>query len=857
MRGLSGDASKDHEPSPLPADLALPEDDAFTLAGPLKRWKETLPTLLEGDPQSTLKGAVAHGASDAALPLRGWTGPTAEFALGRELGRGGMGAVYEAEELALRRIVAIKLLLDTDDPVARSRFVAESRVHGSLEHPNIVPVYGLGRDSEGHVGLHMKRVRGQTLSCLLADQPAESPELLRRYVEILRAVCDAVAFAHSRGVIHRDLKCSNVMVGAFGEVQLMDWGLALTAEERASGSASASGGTPAFLAPEQAEAVLTELGPWTDVYLLGGMLYQILTGTAPHRGRTPVECLCQALCGAVEAPSQRAREREIPNDLEQLCLVALARDRERRTPSAEAFRAGLERHLEHREALRLLDTARRHLAEDPTNEELHRAALLLEQACELWPESEESRALLARTRLALADRALDGERSAAALALLDRAEEAGAHEETVNRYRQAARRQGTQRRTRIASALAIATLGVLLALGLDLLGTSATESARLQALTDLRPARHALLAVLGTRDLEALSAAVDSLAALDRRAGTGADRSLLARAATWHALRIGDERAAVAFAIPPSSRTELGQLLDLARLSTDPFAQVSRWRSATALEAWRKDAGEVLLLLASARGVGVAPGVRVRLEALGALGVVADLASGAPGALFPELPRFTRVRAPEIALKALGPHTDFLVAKAADGSRLWRFPEASFGPPYSDDAQRHPRWPLLIRDGETGDALVALLWQGDVVFLDARRGAVRHRVRTHAEVVALLPGGQQSRKRACSWRTACSPRLLPGGGDTVEMIQLSLTPPCRDRALRCTPRGLIDPLYVEESGHRPDSCCGPGRHRSRALRAFCAVHLWTVCQGWRAAPLLEDSKRPISSGLRALATKSR
>ncbi|HEY4231196.1 MAG TPA: serine/threonine-protein kinase [Thermoanaerobaculia bacterium] len=200
-----------------------------------------------------------------------------------ELGRGGMGTVYLAEDTALDRRVALKVVATAASaPEAAERMLREARILAGLEHPGIVPVHDAGALPDGRVFYAMKRVDGQRLDALAGTLPL--PERLR----IFRRICEAVAFAHARGVIHRDLKPENVMVGSFGEVLVMDWGVAKVLSEPASGLPVAGGraargtadgtiiGTPDYMAPEQAEGAVERTGPRADVYALGGILAFLL-----------------------------------------------------------------------------------------------------------------------------------------------------------------------------------------------------------------------------------------------------------------------------------------------------------------------------------------------------------------------------------------------------------------------------------------------------------------------------------------------------------------------------------------------------------------------------------------------------
>ncbi len=246
-------------------------------------------------------GATSHpefdGVPQAPTPL-----PNSElnrFRLLRVTGRGGMGEVWEAVQLRLRRVVALKRMarvrLGSTGGGSTTRidvFQNEAITAGLLDHPNIVPVYELAYEDNGLPALAMKYVRGRPWIDVIRDDfdAMDVEGFLGRHLAIFAQVCQAVVFAHSRGVIHRDLKPSQVMIGDFGEVLLMDWGLAVIVERTSDipdvevddqerpvnlpsiESAENPGGTPAYMAPEQTENHPRRLGYHTDVYLLGGVL---------------------------------------------------------------------------------------------------------------------------------------------------------------------------------------------------------------------------------------------------------------------------------------------------------------------------------------------------------------------------------------------------------------------------------------------------------------------------------------------------------------------------------------------------------------------------------------------------------
>jgi serine/threonine-protein kinase len=274
-----------------------------------------------------------------------------------ELGRGGMGAVRGAFDRDLERTVAIKALLPGlggDDAVVAT-FLHEARITALIEHPNVAPVHRLERGDDGTLLLVMKLIDGQTLHEHLAELtvPPWTPEVLDSVLSVFVTVCDAVAFAHSRGVVHLDLKSANVMLGPYGQVYVLDWGSARYRPQddgpalTAAPEMRVSAGTPSYMSPEQVLFSDADISERTDVYLLGGILYEILTGAPPHTGRTMAEVVASAIRGLVPPPSVRAPERQPPAALAEIAMRALEADPANRYPSVlelqgavKAFRRG-------------------------------------------------------------------------------------------------------------------------------------------------------------------------------------------------------------------------------------------------------------------------------------------------------------------------------------------------------------------------------------------------------------------------------------------------------------------------------------------------------------------------------------
>jgi len=286
--------------------------------------------------------------------------------------RGGLGEVYLAEDNELPRQVALKRIRPQYAGIesCRRRFLREAEITALLEHPGIVPVHGLVHDSHGQPHYVMRFVSGESLQAAIdryhatgqspngSERLLEFRQLLRRFVD----VCNTVAYAHSKGVLHRDLKPDNVMLGAFGETLVVDWGLAkLIGEAEAAGAATAPAGqpgpqataettqtghivgTPAYMAPEQAAGRLDLLGPASDIYSLGATLYVLLAGEPPFQERVVERLLTQVQRG--EFPPPRQWKPAIPQALEAICLRAMALQPEKRYATALDLAADLEHWL--------------------------------------------------------------------------------------------------------------------------------------------------------------------------------------------------------------------------------------------------------------------------------------------------------------------------------------------------------------------------------------------------------------------------------------------------------------------------------------------------------------------------------
>jgi len=293
------------------------------------------------------------------------------------LGEGGMGVVELARQPTLGRNVALKRLKPS---LAHERqalaLLDEARIHGSLEHPNIVPVHAIGLDPTAGPVVILKRVQGDAWSDALVEDRAAlpgDPTVLEKHLRMLMQVCNALHYAHARGVFHRDVKPSNVMLGEYGEVYLLDWGLAL--DEASSAREASVAGTPPYMAPEMVGGEPSDVDARTDVYLLGATLHEVLTGTTRNRGETLMSCLTKA---AISEPVSYPKE--VPLLLGEICNRACARDKADRFPTALALRNALADFLDLREAQMLVDAAEQLLSADVEETDEHAGTRRLDEA---------------------------------------------------------------------------------------------------------------------------------------------------------------------------------------------------------------------------------------------------------------------------------------------------------------------------------------------------------------------------------------------------------------------------------------------------------------------------------------------
>ncbi len=330
------------------------------------------------DPGSAPTAAATSG-TDARRGEGAGGGLPERYEAGEVLGRGGMGEVRRFTDARIGRDVAVKVMRPGTGDEAHERFLREARLQGQLEHPAIVPVYDMGQSDDGSPWFTMKQLRGMTLQTVL-DRIAARDETVaakfgrRRLLADFVRAAQANAYAHSKGVVHRDLKPGNIMFGDFGEVYVLDWGIAkvrgVTVRSTGEGalrigdsSQTRDGsvlGTLGYMPPEQIEAA-EAVDPRADVYALGAVLFEILAGQRLHLG-TDVPTLIQATLEGSEArPSVRAPDRSVPPELDDICVKATARRRDDRYADVESMIADLERFLDgDRDLARRRELARAH-----------------------------------------------------------------------------------------------------------------------------------------------------------------------------------------------------------------------------------------------------------------------------------------------------------------------------------------------------------------------------------------------------------------------------------------------------------------------------------------------------------------
>jgi len=360
-------------------------------------------------------GIIIGNATKSDTPFIQPLSSEEKYVIEKELGKGGMGIVFSALDKNIQRNVAMKIIAldqpsDVDNIV---RFIEEVQITGQLEHPNIVPTYELGTTKDGKIYYTMKMVKGNTLETIIdelrRDRVSELKETaggtakgeaiselkegkagkqysLTHLLQIFIQICNGIAFAHNKGVIHRDLKPENIMIGEFGEVLIMDWGLAKVIgqperkisdtvkggqpERKASDTVKgiresafatktmdgAVIGTPSYMSPEQAAGDIAEIDERSDVYGLGAILYQIVTYEPPYVGTDAYRVIKDSIQKPVIPPRKRSPENRVPKEVEAICLKAMAKDKNERYSSANELASDIQNYLENKSISALPDS---------------------------------------------------------------------------------------------------------------------------------------------------------------------------------------------------------------------------------------------------------------------------------------------------------------------------------------------------------------------------------------------------------------------------------------------------------------------------------------------------------------------
>jgi serine/threonine-protein kinase len=349
---------------PLAEDVALgasPAAEYGTLGGAIAPHSAPLaspPTPVEPPASTPGSTAQAHGeatlgnddpatrayreAALAAAPKAVQAGmPFGKYDLLEPIAKGGMGIVYKARQRGLNRIVAIKMILAGQfaDQSDIDRFYAEAEAAAALTHPNIVAIHEVGQEQGQHF-FSMEYIEGQSLAALVQEDPLTP----RRAAEFVRTIAETMQYAHDSGIVHRDLKPSNVLLDKKQRPLITDFGLAKHVSSQSQLTMAGSiVGTPSYMSPEQAAGKIEEIGPWSDLYSIGAILYELVTGRPPFRAATPFETVRQVL--DTEPVSPRQLNPAVPRDLETICLKCLQKERGRRYSSTQELADELGRYL--------------------------------------------------------------------------------------------------------------------------------------------------------------------------------------------------------------------------------------------------------------------------------------------------------------------------------------------------------------------------------------------------------------------------------------------------------------------------------------------------------------------------------
>lgn len=403
-----------------PGQVADPSAGTFTEEqSPGSKFAQMLASVAASDRggQSTIEGESGVAPSRDSLPpvpKRVVSVPgkgdlvDADYELLEEIGSGAMGTIYAARQKGVDRTVALKTIKDDVEQNHENieKFLYEAQITGDLDHPNIVPIHELGAGVDGTLFYSMKLVKGTPWQDVISNKSVDEN------LDILMKVADALSFAHSRGVIHRDIKPENVMLGDYGEVLLMDWGLAVNLNKQSNFS---FGGTPAYMAPEMAYHLVPQITFTSDVYLLGAVLYQIVSDCPPHPGESAQSCL--------EAAARNELNPAVRQDgLTAIAVQAMATHPNQRYASVGQFQEAIRQYRRHAESVTMTRRAQEALQvaqRDGDYDAFSRSIFGFQDAIDLWPENETAVQGLAHSRMEFGRHALEDNNLQLAIRVLD------------------------------------------------------------------------------------------------------------------------------------------------------------------------------------------------------------------------------------------------------------------------------------------------------------------------------------------------------------------------------------------------------------------------------------------------------
>ncbi len=354
-------------------------------------------TLCVMGPCSDDDGGIKPKPKHISLPFRTLCNINEESELAPDyeilgiLGEGGMAKVFEARQCSIDRHIALKMLHTdkADSDINQWLFLKEASITANLDHPCIIPVHEVALTEDQEMFITMKQVKGTPWQRVIREKT------IQENLDILLRVADAVAFAHSREVLHRDIKPHNVIIGEFGEVFLTDWGLAIAFSEVDSMKALLEG-SPPYMAPEMVKEGKRNIGPHSDIYLLGAVLYQIIAGHPPHRARTIKEYVVKVARNEIVHTDRQ-------DEITEIALKSLATNPSDRYPDVKSFQQAIRGYLEHQNSIRMAEEAHAHLEQglqDQSYDHFARSLFAFEEAQVLWHENEEASGGAVKARMA-------------------------------------------------------------------------------------------------------------------------------------------------------------------------------------------------------------------------------------------------------------------------------------------------------------------------------------------------------------------------------------------------------------------------------------------------------------------------